>query len=648
MKKRVSFIDASAKEKQTARKKQSRQKLSRKIIGSVLTVMVLSFAVIGLFSYFSYKNDMIAAYGKRAVDLAQSIAVNIDAQQIAHYDTTGSKDDKYQTLVDYLTRMKLITGMDYIYIMTDSGASFKYIAEGIVEGQAVVNDLGDEDVYDEYGEEPKDVLSTGQAAITDIYDGGEEYGDLISAFAPIKTGDGKTVAVLGIDLKPTAIIDGNIKYMIAVLIVLAGSAAVIFLLLYLIIRFLVTKRVKVLTVAAQSLAEGEVDVSLEYKSKDELGALFASCEMMVDKIKIKAKAARKIALGDLDVQLNAASQKDILAISMNTMIKTLSDFSSELSKIIEAARLGDFSQRGSEAMFSGQYAQMVSGVNSILDMAQQAIESAQSAKSESDRQAMALKDLLININDAAEQVAEGTGHITSGSHAISQGANDQTYAIEALTSSIAEIAEQSGQNALHAGKVSELTAVAKGYAWDGNEKMRQMQNAMRDISESTGSIGKITRVIDDIAFQTNILALNAAIEAARAGFHGKGFAVVAEEVRNLAAKSADAARETAAIVEGSVHKIEAGAKIADQTVSALENIVTGVEKVEALVSEIAGASSRQAKGVSQINIGIEQVKQVVKANSETAQQAADASEELFRQASSLKEMAGAFRLKESN
>ncbi len=648
MKKRVSVTGSADKKGQMPRIKKSKHRLSRRIIFCVLSIMVLSFVAFGLFSYISYQNDMIAAYAKRAVDLAQSIAVNIDADSITQYDATGDKDDQYADLIAYLSRMKQITGVEYIYIMTDTGANYKYIADGIVEGQAVVSDLGDEDSYDEYGEEPKDVLATGDAKVTEIYDGGEEYGDLISAFAPITGGDGKAVAVLGIDLKPTAIEQGNIKYLIAMLLVLVGSAAVIFIILYLVIRRLITKRVNALTAAAQALAEGEVNVSLENKSKDELGDLFSSCEVMADNIKTKAEAARKISQGDLDVQLQAVSEKDILAVSMNTMIKALNDFSSELSKIIEAAKVNDFSQRGSESLFSGQYAQMVAGVNTILDMAQQAILSAEGAKSESDRQADTLKELLKNINDSAEQVAEGTGHITAGSQAISQGASDQTYAIEALTVSIAEIAQQSNQNALHAGKVSELTGIAKGYASDGNEKMQQMQNAMKDISESTGSIGKITKVIDDIAFQTNILALNAAVEAARAGAHGKGFAVVAEEVRNLAAKSADAAKETAVIVEGSVQKIEAGTRIADETVSALQSIVSGVEKVEALVDEIAGASSRQAAGVGQINIGIEQVKQVVEANSETAQEAADASEELYRQASSLKQMAGAFMLKESN
>ncbi len=625
-----------------------KNRLSRKIIVSVLAVMMVSFAAIGIFSYFSYKNDMIEAYAKRAADLAQSIAVNIDADRIAQYDATGSKDDDYAVLVDYLSRMKKMTGVEYVYVMTDSGRGYKYIADGIVEGQGVVSDLGDEDNYDAYGDEPKIVLETGQSKVTQIYNGGEEYGNLISAFTPINSSDGKTVAVLGIDLKPTAIEEGNLRYLLMTLCILVGSALIIFLILYLVIRRLITMRIKVLTAGAQALAEGEVNISFHNKTDDELGELFSSCTTMIENIKIKSEAAQKISQGDLNVQLKAASENDILAISMNTMIVTLSDFSSELTRIIDAAHIGDFSYRGNEMNFQGQYAKMLAGVNTVLEIAQQAITTAENANADSLQQADTLKALLLKINESAEQVAEGTGHITTGSRAISDGAAAQTYAIEALTASIGEIADQSNQNAVYAGKVSELTTVAKGYASEGNEKMMQMQSAMKQISESTGSIAKITKAIDDIAFQTNILALNAAVEAARAGIHGKGFAVVAEEVRNLAAKSAEAAKETTAIVEGSVQKIETGSKIADETVSALQNIVTGVEKVEALIAEIADASGRQAVGVSQINLGIEQVKQVVKANSVTAQEAAEASGELFEQASSLKKMAGTFMLKETN
>jgi methyl-accepting chemotaxis protein len=270
------------------------------------------------------------------------------------------------------------------------------------------------------------------------------------------------------------------------------------------------------------------------------------------------------------------------------------------------------------------------------------------ARREAEQQSEALKGLLEEIDVAAEQVSAGTRQVSDGSQEISQGATEQASAIEELTASVTQIAEQTRSNAVSAGEANELTTSAVTDAGRGNQSMKAMQRAMSEISEASRSISKIIKVIDDIAFQTNILALNAAVEAARAGVHGKGFAVVAEEVRNLAQRSASAAKETTELIEGSISKTEAGTKIADETAAALSAIVAGVEKAAALVSEIASASNEQAGAIAQVDRGIEQLSQVVQTNSATSEEAAAAAEELSSQADMLKQLVGQFRSNEQD
>ena len=256
-----------------------------------------------------------------------------------------------------------------------------------------------------------------------------------------------------------------------------------------------------------------------------------------------------------------------------------------------------------------------------------------------------LSETMNEINEAAGQVEAGARQISDGGQALSQGTTEQASAIQQLNASIEEVAGETKRNASNANEANERALEVRSNAEVGNEQMSKMVTAMVDINESSKNISKIIKVIDDIAFQTNILALNAAVEAARAGQHGKGFAVVAEEVRSLAARSAEAAKETTGLIEGSIDKVEAGTKIADETAASLVEILTEIEKVTGLVGNIARASNDQATEIAQITQGIEQVSTVVQTNSATAEESAAASEELSGQAEMLKQMVGAFKLK---
>lgn len=251
---------------------------------------------------------------------------------------------------------------------------------------------------------------------------------------------------------------------------------------------------------------------------------------------------------------------------------------------------------------------------------------------------------LTNISDAGAQVTISSSQVASASQALAQGSTQQASAIEEITASIDEIADKTKQNAVEANEAAGLVVKAIEDVKRGNQQMQDMMEAMHDINKSSESISKIIKVIDDIAFQTNILALNAAVEAARAGDAGKGFAVVAEEVRSLAAKSASAAAETAELIEESILKVNSGSKIAGDTAKAMDAIAKVVQESEMIINGIAESSNYQATAVAQIEQAISQVSQVVQTNSATSQECAAASEELSNQASRMRDMLTIYNL----
>jgi len=302
---------------------------------------------------------------------------------------------------------------------------------------------------------------------------------------------------------------------------------------------------------------------------------------------------------------------------------------------------------------------LVQGIADQTEVAKQVAEGNMTVevvpRSDVDVMGLALKEMvtknqktLSNIKEAAYQVTTSSSQVASASEALAQGSTEQASAIEEITASIDDVAEKTKQNASQANEAANMMAKTIAEVRKGNEEMQQMVTAMLEINDASENISKIIKVIDDIAFQTNILALNAAVEAARAGDAGKGFAVVAEEVRNLAAKSAAAAAETAEMIEDSIKKVEIGSAIANKTAVALEEITVVVKESESIVTEIAEASNYQATAIAQIDKAIEQVSQVVQTNSATSEECAAASVELSDQASRMRDLISVYKLGDDN
>jgi methyl-accepting chemotaxis protein len=330
--------------------------------------------------------------------------------------------------------------------------------------------------------------------------------------------------------------------------------------------------------------------------------------------------------GDLSLRIALEGKTGFfgaLAGSLNNLVEAVAISVAEQARLVRAANDGDLTARVETEGKSGLIVKIGDGLNQLVEN---------------------MSGIVSQVKSAAGEVTRGAEEISQGNANLSQRTEEQASSLEETASSMEEMTSTVRQNAENAGHANQLAAAARDQAEKGGAVVTRAVAAMGEINGASRKIADIIGVIDEIAFQTNLLALNAAVEAARAGEQGRGFAVVATEVRNLAGRSATAAREIKSLIQDSVQKVEEGSNLVTQSGATLEQIIAAVKKVTDIVAEISAASNEQSAGIDQVNKAVMQLDELTQQNAALVEQASAASQSMAEQARGLNDVMGRYRV----
>ncbi len=421
---------------------------------------------------------------------------------------------------------------------------------------------------------------------------------------------------------------------------------------------------KTLEQAAKKIAQGDVTASLDVRRNDEIGALADSFRELIDYFRDVAATSEAINRGDLAAQVTVRSDNDVL--SKNFL--ALRDLMGEIRNLINEARGGHLRARGDVSRFSGVYRDIVQGINEMMDAVVLPINEAArvlqlvserdltermegeyqgdhaTIKAALDGALDHLNDGLLQVAASSQEVARASESISHSSQALALGGGEQTEALREVGSKLDELIATIRLNATYAQDGDSRSGTVLKTAEKGVESVDRFSQAMERIKTSSSQTARIVKSIDEIAFQTKLLALNAAIEAAQAGDAGKGFSVVAEEVRNLAMRSAEAAKTTAVLVEEAARSAEAGVLIHQGMLADLKAIDQQVHEVSAVIAKMAAVSDQQSKSIVAIAAALQRMSDVTRRNSESSERVAANTEELHGQAAIMLELVDTFRL----
>jgi methyl-accepting chemotaxis protein len=454
-----------------------------------------------------------------------------------------------------------------------------------------------------------------------------------------------------------------------VLLIASILAAVTALTFGIMLSASITKPLNKAVIMIQEFGKGHLSDRLNLERKDEIGILAKTVDQFADDLqKYVVKGMQQISEGNIDIETPIMDEKDEIGPALKRMVETMKSMGNEMNVLTRSAMEGKLDIRGNEGAFKGAYQEIVQGVNKTLDAVMGPINEASSVlvqvankdmtarvkgdyKGDHAKIKESLNSAVENLDKAlqqvaigAEQVASASVQVSTGGQSLSQGASEQASSLEEVSSNLQEMSSMTKQNAINAKEAKGVADQARSSADKGVESMNLMSSAINKIKTSSDSTAKIVKTIDEIAFQTNLLALNAAVEAARAGDAGKGFAVVAEEVRNLAMRSAEAAKNTANLIEEAVKNSENGVAINAEVLKNFHEITERTSKVSQVVAEIAAASDQQDQGIGEVNKAVEQLNQVTQQNAANAEESASAAEEMSSQSEEMRSMVASFKL----
>ncbi|WP_411280075.1 methyl-accepting chemotaxis protein [Gemmatimonas sp.] len=431
---------------------------------------------------------------------------------------------------------------------------------------------------------------------------------------------------------------------------------------------LIGRPLKDMAEEAGRIALGDLQVRERLTQKDETGMLSVAFGDMVASQRAFAASAARIAKGDLDVEVTARSDRDDLGHAFVLLRTTLQAVIDETTRLATSATAGQLSTRGNAEQFDGGFRQVVSGINSTLDAVVLPIQEASGVlqrlaqrdltvmvqgayqgdhaqiKDALNGAILSLRDALGGVVSSTSQIASAADQIATTSQSLAQGSSEQAASLEETSASLEALGGATQRNAADAKSARDMAGRARDAMMIGVGEMQELSRAVQEISTSSAKTAQIVKTIDMISFQTNLLALNAAVEAARAGDAGKGFAVVAEEVRALALRSAEAARQTSELIEQSVTRANRGAEITRQVEARMAEIDKHVAGVHESVGSIVTASEGQRQGVSEVNVAMQQMNQVTQSVAASAEESSSASEELAGQSQMLANLVSEFKL----